>query len=86
MKAATKSHEEELKALAEVKKVIVAEKSEAKGIAYGLRQTSLLQFNQIAISPTLRLSDLCENLHESRNYQHFNSLQYEWPQLCIQAQ
>ena len=33
------------------------------------------------ISATLKLSDLCENLHESNNYQHFNSLQYEWPQL-----
>ena len=31
-------------ALAETKKVIVSEKSEAEGIAYGLRQTSLLQF------------------------------------------
>ena len=41
--AATKSHEEELKALAEAKKVIVSEKSEAEGIAYGLSQTSLLQ-------------------------------------------
>ena len=42
--AATKSHEEELKTLALVKEVIVSEKSEAEGIAYGLRQTSLLQF------------------------------------------
>ena len=43
MKAATKSHEDELKALAEAKKVIVSEKSEAEDIAYGLSQTSLLQ-------------------------------------------
>ena len=37
--------------------------------------------SRAVLSPTLKLSDLCENLHESNNYQHFNSLQYEWPQL-----
>ena len=37
--------------------------------------------SRAVISPTLKLSDLCENLHGRRNYQHFNSLQYEWPQL-----
>ena len=42
MKQQQKTHEEELKTLAQAKKVIVSEKSEAEGIPYGLRQTSLL--------------------------------------------
>merc|ERR1712048_1340758 len=41
--AATKSREEELKALAQAKKVIVSETAGADSIAYGLSQTSFLQ-------------------------------------------